>query len=297
MTDKDNDFHFIDFIFEIPEGWFLIEINRNSPKTDEPYGGNIRVADYSTPWLVEGKVRVKPEFRLFCFPYAGGGASMYREWQAAMPHGIQVCAVQLPGRESRMAETPLTRLEEVIASLTAAILLHCDVPFAFFGHSLGAKVSFELIRSLRRNGEKTPEHLIVAGARAPHIPEPSPLHELSDHAFIDALRRYSAMPEEVLRNKGLMQLFMPVLRADFSIDETYVFREESPLDCPITAFGGSEDHEADHAELLAWEKYTGASFACRIFPGDHFFIRSSREAVLHTLLQTVPWPRKLSPPT
>lgn len=241
----------------------------------------------TTTWMVEGNVRVKPKLRLVCFPYAGGGASLYRQWQAAMPQGVQVCAVQLPGRENRIAQTPLARLDEVIPALGRAMEPYCDTPFAFFGHSLGAKIAFELARTLRRDKGLEPRHLLVSGARAPHIPEPSPMHQLSDQAFIDGLRRYSAMPEEVLQNRDLMQLFLPVLRADFSIDETYAFQEEAPLACPITAFGGSEDHEADRQELLAWDDYTTASFACHIFPGDHFFIKTAQKPVLDAVVQII----------
>lgn len=244
------------------------------------------VAD-KTPWLVEGKTRIKPKLRLFCFPYAGGGASIFREWQQAMPGDIQVSAIQLPGRENRINETPANRLRDVVDHLSQVLTPYCDIPFVFFGHSLGAKIAFELVRALRRKGGQQPLHLLVSGARAPHMPEPFPLHHLPDEGFIDGLRRYSAMPEEVLRNKELMSLFMPVLRADFSLDETYEYYDDAPISCPITAFGGTEDHEISREELLAWKQYTTDDFTWHTFPGDHFFIKSSQKAFLGTITEVL----------
>lgn len=238
-----------------------------------------------TPWLVEGKTRIKPKLRLFCLPYAGGGASLFREWQDAMPGDVQVAAIQLPGRENRINETPVDHIREVVSHLVKVLPPYCDIPFMFFGHSLGAKIAFELIRTLRRENGVQPLHLLVSGARAPHMPEPFPLHHLPDEGFIDGLRRYSAMPEEVLQNKELMGLFMPVLRADFSLDETYEYYDDAPFGCPITAFGGTEDHEISQDELLAWKQYTTNEFACHTFPGDHFFIKSSQKAFLGTVTE------------
>ncbi len=242
---------------------------------------------YKTPWLVEGQVKIQPRLRLFCFPYAGGGASIFRHWQQAMPADIQIFAIQLPGRENRITEPPLNRLHKVVNILSRIMVPYYDAPFAFYGHSLGAKIAFELTRTLRREKGLLPTHLLVSGARAPNIPEPSPLHHLSDADFIEGLRRYSAMPEEVLQNNDLMQIFLPVLRADFCLDETYEYREDAPMACPVTAFGGREDSEANQEELQAWRQHTTAQFACHMFPGDHFFIKESRQAVLNAIVKTL----------
>ncbi len=205
-----------------------------------------------------GKRPRQPKLRLVCFPYAGGGASLYRQWQAAMPQGVQVCAVQLPGRKTAFAQTPLARLDEVIPALGRAMEPYCDTPFRLFlGTALGAKIAFELARTLRGTKAWSRATCWCRSPGAAYSRNPRPLHQLSDQAFIDGLRRYSAMPEEVLQNRDPHAAVPAVLRADFSIDETLcLFRRNAPLACPITAFGGSEDHEADRQELLAWDDYT-----------------------------------------
>lgn len=237
----------------------------------------------NTSWLILGKPRRKTRLRLFCFPYAGGGASIFRQWQEDMPEGIEVCAVQLPGRENRIAEPPFRILSSLIEAMVEALAPYFDVPFAFFGHSLGVKIAFELVRELRRKKDIQPVHLFVSGARPPHVPEPRPLHQLSEHDFIEELRRYSATPEVVLQSRELMEMYLPILRADFSIDETYIYYEDNPLDCPISAFGGTEDKEANREELDAWRQHTLSSFTLQMFQGDHFFIKSSQLLLLHSI--------------
>ena len=237
----------------------------------------------NTPWLIQGKPNSKTHFRLFCFPYAGGGASIFRQWQEDMPEGVEVCPVQLPGRENRIAESPFTILSSLVDAMVEALDPYFDVPFAFFGHSIGAKIAFELARELRRKKGVQPVHFFVSGSRPPHIPEPRPLHLLPEHEFTKELRRFSGTPEAVMQSRDLMEMYLPILRADFSIDETYIYYEDNPLDCPISAFGGSEDKEANREELDAWRQHTLSSFTLQMFQGDHFFIKSSQSLLLHSI--------------
>ena len=241
----------------------------------------------NNPWLILGKPNRKIRLRLFCFPYAGGGASIFRQWQESMPEGVEVCAVQLPGRENRVTELPFTRLSLLVDAMVEALDPYFDVPFAFFGHSIGAKIAFELARELRRKNAVQPVHLFVSGSRPPHIPEPRPLHLLPEHEFTKELRRFSGTPEAVMQSRDLMEMYLPILRADFSIDETCVYYEDNPLDCPISAFGGSEDKEANREELEAWRQHTLSSFTLQMFQGDHFFIKSSQSILLHSISQVL----------
>jgi medium-chain acyl-[acyl-carrier-protein] hydrolase len=149
---------------------------------------------------------------------------------------------------------------------------------------MGALVSFELTRLLRQQNEISPVHLFVSGRRAPQIPDPKPpIHALPELEFIEELRRLNGTPEAVLENAELMQLLLPILRADFTVLETYVYTHQPPLDCPITVFGGLQDQEANPDELEAWREQTSASFSLQMFPGDHFFINSDRLLLMEVL--------------
>jgi len=211
----------------------------------------------NTSWLILGKSSCKTPLPLFCFLYAGGGASIFRQWQNKMPEGVEVCPVQLPGRENCIAESPFTRLLPLVESMVKALDSYFDLPFAFFGHSMGAKIAFEFIRKLCRKKGVQPVHLFVLGSCAPHIPEPRPLHLLPENEFIKEFSRYSGTPEAVMQSRELMDMFLPILRADFSIDETYIYYEDNPLDCPVTAFGGSADWELLHSISKVLAQYLG----------------------------------------
>jgi len=240
----------------------------------------------SNSWVTCPRPNPQAKLRLFCFHYAGGGALSFRTWSDSLPPHVEVCPIELPGRGIRLREAPFTQLETLIQALEKALLPSLTQPFAFFGHSLGALVSFELARLLRRNYRFTPVHLFVSGHRAPQIPDPEPpIHALPEPAFLEELRRYNGTPEEVLNNPELMQLFLPALRADFAVLETYVYAPSPPLDCPITAFGGLQDWKASCEDLKAWREQTKAAFSVQMFAGDHFFLHSSKSLLLQSLSQ------------
>lgn len=240
----------------------------------------------TTPWLPTCP-EAKDKIRLFCLPYAGGGASIYRQWAAAFPDDAGMYPIQLPGRESRIAESPLRDMHEMVAAICGAIVPYLRCPFIFFGHSLGARVAFELARYLRSKWKIQPCHLIVSGSRAPHIPEPKPLHHLPDEALVKELRRFSGTTEAVLQNRELMALFIPILRADFTVDETNAYADDDPLDCPISAFGGTADPEAKREEIEAWAWHTNGEFTLKWIKGDHFFIQTERDFLLQSVSQIV----------
>jgi len=221
--------------------------------------------------------------RLFCFPYAGGGAAAFRTWPGFLPDTVELCGVQPPGRENRIGEAPIADVHSLVLRLLPSLVPWFDKPFIFYGHSTGALVAFEMIRELRRQQITLPRHLIVSAARAPHIPEPSPLHHLPKEAFIHELRRFSGTPEAVLENRELMEIYMPILRADLAIEEKYTLKEETPINIPITAIYGSEDDEAPKSVMAPWERYTTDSFELIGLQGGHFFINSAMEAFLSCL--------------
>ena len=221
---------------------------------------------------------------MFCFPYAGGGTLPFRHWSKALPPFVELYLVQLPGREALVREPPFTRLSEIVEAAVPELLPYLDKPFAFFGHSMGAFISFEIASLLRRKYRIQPAHLFVSGCRAPQIESTKPpIYNLPEGEFLEELRRLNGTPKEVLENPELMQLVKPLLRADFEVADTYTYTRTAPLDCPITAFGGLRDPEANRMELKAWCEQTSAAFSLQIFPGDHFFLHTSQPRLLQTI--------------
>lgn len=245
-----------------------------------------QLPDSVQPWFPAWRWNPRSRLRLFCFPYAGGGSLVFRSWRDSIPEEVDLCPVQLPGRENRMREPAFRSLAPLVEELAEVIPPLLDLPFAFLGHSMGALVGFELARCLRRKGVREPRHLIVSGASAPHLDriEP-PVHHLEDDALIERMRSMKGTREEVFENKGLIQLLLPLIRADFAVWETYVFRQQPPLNCPITAFGGADDEYASPERLTEWKIHTTASFRMEILPGDHFFLEKHRPMLLQRVRQ------------
>jgi medium-chain acyl-[acyl-carrier-protein] hydrolase len=223
--------------------------------------------------------------RLFCFPHAGGRPAAFRAWLNHLPYEIELCAMQLPGRDGRRDHQPFSDLADLVPELVRNIHPHLGSRFAFFGHSLGAIVAFEVVRELRRRHDIEPVHLFAAARRAPHHPnDEAPVHRLPDHAFVEAVRRrWGGIPEEVLREPDLLALVLPILRADVTLVETYRYRSEAPLDCPISCIGGLGDPTVPREELCGWREHTRASFTVAMVPGDHFFPQSAPAGVVATV--------------
>ncbi len=241
----------------------------------------------SNVWIAYRRPNPQASLRLFCFPFAGGAASAFCQWSYDLPQ-VEVCPIQLPGRENRLREAPFSHIEPLLEALVSAMRPYLDRPYAFFGHSMGATIGFELARLLRMQNDPGPFHLFVSGNRAPQIPAPNPpIHHLPDEEFIEGLRRFNGTPEQVFRDDELLQLFLPILRADLTLYETYVYTADEPLDCPISAFGGSEDKIVSRDDLAAWRHQTHGAFTLRMFIGDHFFLRSAQTHLLRAMSQDV----------
>lgn len=215
--------------------------------------------------------------RLYCLPPAGGSAALFRGWAERLPPEIEIRAIQLPGRENRFKEAPLSRLSDLIPALDA--LLESDPrPFALYGHSMGARIGYELAVSRRDRGLRLPAKLFFSGRIAPHATSRFPLMwNLPHDEFVAQLEGYGGTPRAVLEDRELMELFVPVLRADFTLLETIQFRETAPLHMPIAMFGGADDPRATPEEIREWSRYAAGAFSVHICPGGHFFIRDNEE--------------------
>lgn len=239
----------------------------------------------NTPWIQGWQHKTSARLRLFCFPYAGGGASIYRDYSDQLPADIEVWPIQLPGREHRFTETPFSTLKELIEALQQALQPYLDVPYAFFGHSMGALISFELVRALRTQGTVAdPRHLILSGYPAPQLPNlDPPTHHLPDSLFLEKVCHPSEAPEEIRLHPELLQLLLPLLRADFALCETYTYSAAPPLDCSISAYAGIQDPGLSQESMMAWKEQTTGPFQVRFFPGDHFFLLQEQPQLLMAL--------------
>jgi len=248
--------------------------------------GVVQRHDALSRWFSFPRPNRQASLRLFCFPYAGGGAVIYRTWPAGLPKEIEVCAAQLPGRGNRHAEPLYDRLEPLVEALVPAILPHLDKPFAFFGHSMGALISFELARRLRSLHRVEPLRLFISGRSAPQTPKPERrTYDLPEREFVEELRRLNGTPQQLLEEPEVLQIALPMLRADFAICQTYQFLPGPPLSCPLTVFGGLQDQEMGRAGLEAWRDQTTGPFALRMLPGDHFFLHTSQTLLLQWISQ------------
>jgi surfactin synthase thioesterase subunit/glycosyltransferase involved in cell wall biosynthesis len=259
------------------QGWGLPNKETLSPERRRLLALRLRDRAPAAAWFpgadaVEG-------LRLFWFPHAGGGVA-----GAPVRAFHAICPVRLPGREARIAEAPFERMEPLVAALADAIRPYLAQPFAFFGHSMGAAVAFELARLLRRRNQPLPKLLVASGARAPqfrrnYTPPPAP----GDEQFLAELQRLEGIPKELIEDAALMRAILPVLRADAGLYRRYVYTEDAPLDCAIRAYGGAGDANVRREHLEAWAEQTTASFAVRLFPGGHFYMPRSQPEFLAAL--------------
>lgn len=239
------------------------------------------MSSVSSPWFSNLGKRVAPECRLFCFPYAGGGASAFRLWPQHFAQNVEVLAVQLPGRESRLREKPLNTVGAMVDLLLPEIANKADIPFAIFGHSMGTLLAYELTVALEQSGGPAPFHLFVSGRRGPDEADPSTaMHPLHEEAFLDAMQlRYGGIPPAARNEPELMALLLPSLRADVHANETYRSDDSRKVRCPVAVYGGSDDRHPTPSLLEGWQRVAEQPIRVRLFSGDHFYLAAQRDAL------------------
>ncbi|MBN2419957.1 MAG: thioesterase [Deltaproteobacteria bacterium] len=245
---------------------------------------------YSTKWITCPKKQPDAKMRLFCFPYAGGGTSVFYNWPHNITTDIEVCMIKMAGREVRFNEPPYRRIPKLVEDLAPAILPFLDKPFLFFGHSLGAHISFYLTHHLRRYNLPCPMHMFISGARAPHLTEPAPdaLHyRMEDKKFIDKLIKLGGMSDEVLRDKEILNIVLPILRADIELLNTMEYTDEEPLSCGITVFCGEFDKRVSREDAEAWSRHTNHDFRLTMIAGKHLFINTHQAQIIELINQEV----------
>jgi medium-chain acyl-[acyl-carrier-protein] hydrolase len=212
---------------------------------------------------------------LFCLPYAGGSAAIYREWDALLSPYIELIAIELPGHGTRRDEALFNTSGPLLDALAPVVAADLDKPFALFGHSMGALIAYELARRLLILCNKQPVRLFASGRRAPDFPDTrKPAHNLPDEEFIAELRRLNGTPAEVLADPELLGIMLPMLRADFELTETFTHEPGPTLTCPVSAYGGLSDFDVGQKAIEAWRGVSSGPFTLRMFQGGHFFIHS-----------------------
>jgi medium-chain acyl-[acyl-carrier-protein] hydrolase len=245
--------------------------------------------DADRAWIVRLSPPARPRRRLLCVPYAGGGVSVFARWPAALPPDIEVCVVQPPAREGRIRELPVSDPGVVVDAIVAGLDALPPLPLVVFAHSVGALVAFDVLRALRARGRGEPAHFIASAVDAPkRVSTAAPLHTLPDAEFVRGVHdTYGGIPQALLDDLALMAMFVPAVRADIRLLETYRYQEQPPLSCPITVFGGLEDTSTRADDLAAWADETTGSFALQMFPGGHFFMNTERAEVLRAIADIV----------
>jgi medium-chain acyl-[acyl-carrier-protein] hydrolase len=232
-------------------------------------------------WLRTYSKCEQPRIRLFCFPYAGGNANIFSAWPNYLPDYVEVVAIQSPGRGGRFSEQPIGCLQTQVTLLHRELLGCLDLPYVFVGHSNGALLAFELARELQKSGNCNLQHIILSAKRAIHLPKVKPvLYNLSDSEFIQRLKEYDFTPTELLSNEEMMQLLMPMLRADFALSDTYQYRDTTLLKTHATLFWGKLDKDVPYQDVLAWQELIDGHVETLSFSDGHFFIATQREQFL-----------------
>lgn len=238
----------------------------------------------TTPWLMPFSREPNGRLRLFFFPHAGGGAASFFQWSRKLPEEVTSYAVQLPGRETRLRDTLHRQVDTVVDALVQALPPFLERPFVFWGHSMGALLSYEVAQRLRGQGLPLPQRLIVSGLNAPHVPYADPhIHHLPEDEFVAALEGLNGTSPTVLQNAELRSLVLPMIRADFQMVETYVYREATPLTCPITVLDAIDDEKTDEAGLQEWQKQSTELLELFTFPGNHFFLYELPPTLVNTV--------------
>lgn len=252
---------------------------------------SVDIRNMKSAWFANVQTQRDATLRLFCFPYAGGNTGIFHNWSHDLPFAVEIYPVQLPGRMQRTRESLITSMDQLIPALEEAILPVLDRNFAFYGHSMGALIAFELARTLMAKHGLEPKHLLVSGRKAPQLVDNiSATQGLSDEEFIQHVRRLNGTPAKVFDNPEMLHFLLPVLRADFELVQSHRFRDGQKLSCPIKAFGGLSDQHVPKNSILPWGQTTTGKFSVAMMPGDHFFIQNSRRqflALLSAELQAV----------
>lgn len=238
-------------------------------------------------WIFRAHPVSEPRFRLICLTYAGGTAGVFNEWQKHLPDWIDVAAVVMPGSKQRKDETMPVRMGMLVRELANGIKPELDLPYALVGSCTGCLIAFELSQFLRKRGFRTPDHLFVTNCRGPHLPDrDDPIHKYDDEQLRKELGRLGGTPPEILNHPHIMSILGPILRADFELAETYIYRDLPPLEHSITSFSGAKDEVVTQEECAAWEQHTTDKFKHVTLSGGHYLVEDTVQDLCSIIAST-----------
>lgn len=241
------------------------------------------------PWLRPYTGVDAPRVRLVCLPYAGGTAPAFRSWPTWLPPDVEVIAVQYPGRQDRFAEPCAGEMADLVTPIAQRLRHLTDAPLVVFGHSMGASVAYEVTVELERlNGSSAVNLLVVSGNSPPHRTDSDDTHQLSDAELIEEVRRHNSSFTEALESPELVELLLPMIRADYRVSETYLRTNPAPVSAPVLACGGDADPDVDAADLADWSVVASGAFDTMTFPGGHFYLADDEGSVVSALASRLP---------
>jgi surfactin synthase thioesterase subunit len=233
-------------------------------------------------WLKSfSKNHDKPGLTLVCFPFAGGGANIYRNWPSFLDNQIEVKAVALPGREARILEQNISNVDDVCdAIVNELVALHLHEPIAFFGHSMGSMLAYEVAARLQENYNWVPKMLIVSGRQAPHKKMGGTFHLSPDEVFINELKRLNGTPNSIFEDEEMRKIVLSILRADYTLLETYAIKTKVVLSAPIVTCCGDSDSEVMISEMQHWAELTSMGCTHHVFEGGHFYLSEKMKELI-----------------
>ncbi|MCX4807324.1 alpha/beta fold hydrolase [Streptomyces sp. NBC_01214] len=236
--------------------------------------------DTRSSWLRRYETEAPPRMRLLCLPHAGGSAGFFHTWRAAFGDDVEVLAVRYAGRQERIAEEPLTDLEEIADAISADLLPYLDVPLAIFGHSMGASVGYEIAIRLEARHHVVPELLMVSCCKAPHLRTTREAGFGTDEELLAEVVRLGGTDAVLLDDPDLRELTLPAIRADFTAVARYTARRGVPLACPVVGYVGDNDPDITAAHVAGWADIAPKGFDFRVLPGGHFYLVDQRDALV-----------------
>lgn len=233
-------------------------------------------------WIIKPKPAPNAQVKLLCFPYAGGGVSVYYPWKDKLPEDVELNIVQLPGRGTQFAETPIAQMKTLVSALLPKVVDILQGNYIIFGHSVGTRIAFELVRLAVSKGFAPPEHFFASGSSGPgYRCLERKVSNLSEQAFLQEIKEMEGTPEEVLQNADLMELLLPTLRADFNLAEEHQCQDRFTIASDVTVISGRQDNISAQ-QLNNWGDFFQSS-NIKMSDGGHFFIDTHPEQVLQVV--------------